>query len=99
MSTRQAVLLASRTLALLMAVWALTELSYLPSSLDSFLRYRQQGMVTSSTEYWRHHYLIQLGFLVTRIVGYSLTSMWLFKGSAEVHELLLPQSDIQTVQQ
>src|SRR5690242_10894311 len=98
MSTRHAVLLASRTLAVFVALWAVTELSYLPSSLYSFLRYAQQGVVTSSIEYWRHHYLIQLGFLIVRIVGYSLTSVWLFKGGAEIHELLLPEGDSQVAQ-
>jgi hypothetical protein len=98
MSTRQAVLLVSRTLALLMAIWALTELSYLPSALYSFLRYAQQGGVTLSTEYWRHHYLIQLGFLITRLVGYSLTSVWLFKGGTDVYDLLLPETDTEVLQ-
>jgi hypothetical protein len=98
MSTRQAVLLASRTLALLMVILALTELSYVPSSLHSFLRYAQQGVVTSSSEYWRHQYLMQLGFLITRIVGFSLTSIWLFKGGAEIHQLLLPDEDEQVLQ-
>ena len=42
MSRQDAVVLASRTLALLLAVWALVEASYLPASLHSFLRYANQ---------------------------------------------------------
>jgi hypothetical protein len=95
MSRKEAVRLASRTLAVLMTVWALTEVSYLPSAVYSFLRY---GSDQSTMSYWRHHYLIQLGFVVTRMIGYSLTALWLFKGGPEIEELLLPESEEQTVQ-
>lgn len=37
MSKKDAVVLASRTLATLLIVWALTEVSHLPSALLSFL--------------------------------------------------------------
>jgi hypothetical protein len=39
MSRKDAVVLASRTLALLLTVWALAEAGNLPASLHSFLRY------------------------------------------------------------
>jgi hypothetical protein len=38
----------------------------------------------------RHYYLLILGFLLTRIVGYSLMARWLYKGGPEIEELLLP---------
>jgi hypothetical protein len=83
------VVLASRMLALLLAVWALSEASYLPERLHSFLRYMNQEPGSSTAlQYWRHYYLIVLGFLVTRIVGFSLMARWLYKGGPEVEELL-----------
>ncbi len=100
MSRRDAVMLASRTLALLLVVWALTEVSYLPGVVHSFLRYsnREPG-VSASIEYWRHYYLISLGFVVTRIVGFSLLARWLYAGGADIEELLLPSSSPESSEQ
>ncbi len=93
MSRRDAVVLASRTLALLLAMWALNEVSYLPETLHSFLRYINQEPASSTgLQYLRHYHLIRLGFLVTRIVGFSLMARWLYKGGPEVEELLLQPS-------
>jgi hypothetical protein len=41
----------------------------------------------------RHDYLIELGFLVTRIVGYSLMARWLFKGGSENEDRLMPEPE------
>jgi len=91
MSRKDALILASRTLALLLAVWAFAEVSSLPESLHSFLRYINEGQGSSTgIQYLRHYYLIRLGFLVTRIVGFSLMARWLYKGGPEVEELLSP---------
>jgi hypothetical protein len=90
MSRKDALVLASRTLALLLAVWGLAEASYLPECLHSFLRYiNQEPGSSTGIQYLRHYYLIRLGFLVTRIVGFSLMARWLYKGGPEVEELLL----------
>jgi hypothetical protein len=91
MSREDFVVLASRTLAVLMMVWALTDLSYLPGSIYAFAHYASVELSSaSSTQYYRHANLISLGFLLVRIVGCSLLARWLFKGSSEVFELLLP---------
>jgi hypothetical protein len=89
MSREDALVLASRALALLFAVWALGEVSYLPERLHSFLYYINQEPGTSTAiQYLRHYYLITLGFLVTRILGFSLLARWLYKGGPEVEGLL-----------
>lgn len=89
MSRKDALVLASRALALVFGVWALSEISYLPEILHSFLRYVNPDPGSSpAIQYWRHYYLIRLGFLVTRIVGYSLMARWFYKGGPEVEELL-----------
>ena len=93
MSRRDAIVLASRTLAVLLTVWALTDVSYLPGTVHSFLRYiNQEPGSSTSVQYYRHYYLISLSFLITRIVGYSLTARWLYKGGEEVEALLLPSA-------
>src|SRR5579859_7534191 len=92
MSRKDAVVLAARTLAALLTVWALTDVSYLPERLHSFVYYLSQEAPTSSAsgEHFRHYYLIGLGFLIVRIVGYSPMARWLYKSGPEVEELLLP---------
>jgi hypothetical protein len=89
MSRKDALVLASRALALLFSVWALGEASYLPERLHSFLHY-MDGEPGPSTflDYRRHYYLITLGFLVIRVVGYSLLARWLYGGGPEVEALL-----------
>jgi hypothetical protein len=90
-SRKDAVVLASRALALLFIVWALGEASRLPEYLHSFLHYVDENPVpTTFIEYRRHFYLIALGFLVIRVVGFSLLARWLYKGGPEVEELFLP---------
>jgi len=89
MSRKDALVLASRTLAVLLTVWALAEASYLPEFLHSF-RYYINQVSSLSAQYWSHYYLIRIAFLVTRMVGYFLMARWLYKGGPEVEEMLLP---------
>jgi hypothetical protein len=90
MSRKDAVLLASRSFAVLFTVWALNEVSALPERLQAFLYYVDHLQGSNTIQYWRHYELISLGFLITRIVGFSLMAMWLRKCGPDVEELLLP---------
>lgn len=91
MSREEAVVVASRTLAVLLMVWALTDVSYLPGYVYAFLHYWNVELPSpTATQYYRHSELISLGFLVVRIIGYATLARWLFNGGAEVAELLLP---------
>ena len=89
-SRRDAVVIGSRLLAVLLTVWAFGEISSLPTTVYAFLRYAQQGGASSGNPYWHHHYLMSLGFLITRIVGFSLMAAWLFRCGPDIEELLLP---------
>jgi hypothetical protein len=93
MSRKDALSLASRSLAVLLLVFAFTDVSYLPGSVHSFLHYLTYEHATPGTEYLRHYYLIALGFLITRIVGYCLVARWLYRGGPEIEELLLPTAE------
>ena len=91
MSRKDAVLWGSRLLATLLTVWVLSELTSLPGSIDSFLHYTDGVSVWSgATQYWRHHHLMSLGFLVVRIAGFSLIARWRFRCGPDVEECLLP---------
>lgn len=97
MSRKDAVTLASRSLATVLIVWTLGEVSYLPSRLHSYLHYLNHEPASSGIDYLRHYYLIELGFLVVRIVGYSLMARWLYQGGHEIEELLLPSESEENV--
>jgi len=101
MSREDAVCLASRALAFIFVTSALAELSHVPEFMQTFFYYAKYA-VTSSTnaqyvEYWRHHSLFELGFLVVRTIGFALVSVWLFKGDPEVGALLLPVASRESV--
>jgi hypothetical protein len=100
MSRKDAIVIASRALSVFLTVWALTEISYLPEFLHSYLRYTSEGIVQTEYVHYMHHYhLLRLGFLITRIVGYALMARWLYKGGQGVEALLFPaQSDEITIQ-
>jgi hypothetical protein len=82
MSKRDAVVLGSRLLALLLTVWALSELLNLPNSVYSLLHYADQVSVLSpAIQYWQHHYIMALGFLNRSNCwllpyGYVALQMW-----------------------
>jgi hypothetical protein len=91
MSRKDAVTIATRSLAFLMIVWVLAELSYLPERIQSYVRYSSPNV---TSDYWRHYYLISTGFLIARILGISLLARWLYRGGPDVEELFLPQPDL-----
>src|SRR5260370_6936178 len=91
MSREDALVLASRALALLFAVWALGEVSYLPERLHSFLHYvNQEPGSSTAIQYLRPYYLITLGFLLTSILGFSLLARWICKGGPQLKALFSP---------
>ena len=94
MSKENAVLLAARALAILFTTWAVVETSHLPEYIQSLAHYTGYEVSPSTNlqylQYWRHHLLVEVGFLIARIVGLSLLAGWLFKGGSEVVEFLLP---------
>lgn len=73
MSKKDAIVVASRILSVLLTIWALSEVSYLPEFLHSYLHYSRDGVACSAYgQYMQHYYLLRLCFLITRIIGYSL---------------------------
>lgn len=97
MSKQEAIVVAGRALAVLMTVWALSAVSYLPEYVQAYLHYAYYESTASTNvryvQYMQHSHLIDLCFLIARIIGFSLLARWLFKGGTEVNELLLPSSN------
>lgn len=96
MSREDYVRLAGRALGFFVLLWFLTELTYLPEYALSFLHYLAIAQLSTADSqsyysYERSLHLFTFGFLVTRIIGLAYLSWWLFRGGAEVVNLLLPE--------
>lgn len=96
MSRRDAVVLASRTLAMLLLIWTFADLSYLPEELHSFRHYLSGEAGASLYEHMQYHYLLLIAFRLVRALGFLLIVIWLRRCGPEVMELLLPveQQDV-----
>jgi hypothetical protein len=94
MTKRDAVVLVSRALMLYLIVWVLTEITYLPEKLFALAHYIRYASAAPANNTYYHYYrgvdLINLVFLVIRIVGVSCLARWLFKAGPGVEELLIP---------
>jgi len=88
MSKKDAVVLAARVLGVLMAMWALSEVSYLPERVLELLHYS-----SGNSPYLRSYETVHVGFLVVRIVGFAFMSRWLLKGGPDIEETLLPADE------
>jgi hypothetical protein len=90
MSKRDAVVLASRTLALLLLVWTFSEFCALPEHLLSYFHYARYEPATAYIDYMRHYYLALLTVNVAKIIGFSVMALWLHDAGPGVAEALLP---------
>jgi hypothetical protein len=93
MSRKDAILLTSRMLSVLMTVWALGEIWYVPEVLHSYLHYGRITVSSAYSEYMQHYYLVRLSSLFTRIIGFFLLARWFQKCGADVEELFLPSPE------
>jgi hypothetical protein len=92
MTRKEGIVIASRALAVLFTGSVLAEITYLPEMLHEYLHYAHPLAVqTDHMDHLRHYYLLRLGFLITRIVGFSLLARWLYRGGPPIEELMFPQ--------
>ena len=90
MSKRDAFLLASRTLALLLLVWTFSEFCSLPELLLSYIHYARYEPTTAYVDYMSHYHLALLTVNVAKIIGFSVMALWLHDAGPGVAEILLP---------
>jgi len=88
MSTKQPALLVSRVLALLMIIWALYEITYVPERLFALFHYREARSALATHDYLSSYYLIVTSFLLLRIVGYLVGAVFFWKCGPRVEALL-----------
>jgi len=90
MSRRDAVVLASRTLALLLLVWTFSELCSLPELVLSYVHYARYEPSTAYVDYMRHYHFALLTVDVAKVIGFSVIAFWLHHAGPGVAETLLP---------
>jgi hypothetical protein len=80
MTREDAAIVASRSLAMRMAVWTLVELTELPEWLLSLMHHLGQQSVLGTRDYWTSYYSVVLALHVIRVLVTSLAGAWFWKG-------------------
>jgi|SRR5690348_17091616 len=86
MNKREAVVLASRAVALYLICWALSDITYLPQVIVEF---RHHG-TAANHDFWWNYYRVDLTFYVVRIVALFVAAEWLIKCGEGVYKYFLP---------
>jgi hypothetical protein len=73
MSRKEIVSMVSRAFALLLIMWAFTELTYLPDRLLGLIHHVNERSTLTQHDYWTSYYLILTVFTVLRILVFLLS--------------------------
>jgi hypothetical protein len=71
---------ASRSLAMLTAMWLLVDLTYLPEQIFSLLHHLGHQSVVGPRDYWSSYYSLLLTSQVIRIILVAVAGVWFWKG-------------------
>jgi hypothetical protein len=91
-STKEVVTIVSRALAVYFLAWLLSDLTYLPSHLFSFLHHANTLAAPGGTTYWRDSDLISLSFLLLRIVVLFFAVQWFYRSGPAIQGYFLGSS-------
>jgi hypothetical protein len=80
MTREDIAVVASRSLALLMAIWTLVEMTELPVRIFSRVHHLAQQSVLGTRDYWSKYYFIEVVFHVIRVLITALAGVWFWKG-------------------
>ena len=89
MSTKEAVTIVSRALAVYMLFWFLSDLTYLPSHIFS-VWHHENGL---GTTYWRDSERLSLTFLLLRMVALFFAVQWFYRSGPALQRYFLASSD------
>jgi hypothetical protein len=88
-SAQQLVTIISRALAVYFLAWLLTDLTYLPSTLFSFLHHQQVGGAT----FLRDSDLLSLTFRILRIVALFFAVQWFYRAGPTIQRYFLSKEN------
>lgn len=93
MSTKEAVSIVSRALAIYFLAWLVFDLTYLPSQLFSFLHHQLAMSASGENPYWRNYYLISLVVLALRILALFFAVQWFYRSGPRIHAYFTAPSE------
>jgi len=91
MSKKELVLLASRAFALLLIVWAASDVTYLPERLFEFLHYVTRRSVLQQHDYLSSYYLLATALIVLRIIALFVAAAAFWKCGPRIEALFTDQ--------
>jgi hypothetical protein len=95
-STKEAVTIVSRALAIYFLAWLLTDLTYLPSHLFPLLHHEGGWGIPGGTTYWRDSERISLSFLILRLMVLFFAVQWFYRAGPAIQAYFLPSSKEET---
>jgi hypothetical protein len=95
-STKEAVTIVSRLLAIYFLAWLLTDLTYLPSHLFSLLHHEIGLGGPGGTTYWRDSERISLSFFILRVAALFVAVQWFYRAGPAIQAYFLGSSKEET---
>jgi hypothetical protein len=89
LSRKELATLASRALALYLTAWLISDLTYLPERVYSFLHETKQQSVLLAQGYWYGHYKIVLVFALIRILALLCAAIFFWQCGPKAQGLFL----------
>ncbi|MBI3474262.1 MAG: hypothetical protein HY010_00890 [Acidobacteria bacterium] len=93
MSTKQAVTMASRALAVYCLLWFLADFTYMPTDLLSFWHYRDAYGAITGTTYLRNYHVLYLAARLLRMVLLFFAMQWLYRSGPAVQRYFLASTE------
>jgi hypothetical protein len=80
MTREDMAVVASRSLALLMAVWTLASLTYVPEEVFSLVYHLGHQSAVGTRDHWSSLHSLVITFHVIRLLLTALAGIWVWKG-------------------
>ena len=96
MNKKDAVLIASRALAMYFFWWALDAASYLPERIVSLSHHAADYSVLTGPGYFRELYLFSVIANGVRSIVLLVLAIWFYKSGPTISNFLLPVQDSET---
>jgi hypothetical protein len=93
MSKKETIMVVSRALALYLACWTFSEVTYVPSSLYSLSHHLSQRSVLAAGDYFTDYDVLTVALRVFRIVALSIIALWLYKCGTYAQGYFLPTAN------
>jgi hypothetical protein len=95
-STKEAVTIASRALAVCLLFWFLSDLTLLPSNLFSLWHHRNMLGANEWTIYLRDSEVISQSFRLLRMVALFFAVQWFYRSGPTIHQYFMASPDEET---